>query len=250
MIIVPVVPAPVVAPAPPPFDPASLCGGTFGNYNTKVYSVRPCGQGDYVVYRECCGIDPVAYVNSKGEELGVSKEVQTACEKAGANICVEVMGTEPIACPAAKVKSCANYSAPVCARIVNGTGKNWFDFGNACLACTEGGRMGNETAYKGGTCASNKIISKVEIEKAQKKNIYTDLVGKQVQMYAQHYGLAGRQVVITVTKEDIQSIERSEYDGQPAWFVTITRVMEDIPRTLQLYYSEDGSTLLEQVQTQ
>ncbi|MDO8339683.1 MAG: hypothetical protein Q7T16_03430 [Candidatus Burarchaeum sp.] len=248
--IVPVAPEPVVEPVLPPFDPASLCGGTFGNYVAKVYSVRPCGQGDYIIHRECCGIDPVAYVNAKGQERSVSDEVRAACRLAGDNICVKVMGSEPIACPAAEVKACANYSAPVCARIVNKSGTGWFDFENNCQACLLGKRMGNETAYIDGTCSSNKIKSRMDIETEQWNNIYQDLIGKEILMYAQHYGLAGRLVTITVTKEDIQSIERREYDGQPAWFVTITRVMEDIPRTLQLYYSEDGSRMLEKVQTQ
>ncbi len=250
---VPVTPEPdVVKPIPPtPFNPASACGTEYRNVTEKVYSVRPCGQGDYVILRECCGAEPVAYVKgSTGGNVTASASVVSECLLGGTNSCKAILGTAPIACPAAEITECANYTAPVCTRIVNKSGTGWFDFENNCQACMRGRVMGNDTAYIDGTCDANNKTTRADIETEEWNKIYRDLIGKEIVMFAQHYGLASRIVTLTVTKEDVKSVARSEFNGQPAWFVTISRDMEGIPRTVEVYYSEDGSTWLGQAQTQ
>ncbi|VVC03020.1 Uncharacterised protein [Candidatus Burarchaeum australiense] len=236
-------------PQAPQFSLATLCGATYGNYSNKVIGVRPCGQGDYVIYRECCG-EPVTYITDKGVEVAATAELQQLCMKAGDNICSSPNTTEIIACPSYEIANCPDYAYPVCGRIDNSSGEGWLDFATDCLACKEGKLMGGNVSYRIGDCASNGIQTRAEWENSMRENIYADMVGKEVQMYAQHYGMGGRIVTITVTKADIQQIDEVTYNGVPAWRVTIMREMEGIPRTIEIYYSEDGKQRLDTTATQ
>ena len=136
------------------------------------------------------------------------------------------------------------YTAPVCGRISNTEDEEWFDFENDCLACKEARVVSGEVAYKRGTCASNQIQTKEEREAGQKNNIYDSLLGNELEMYDQHYGMAGRKVTIIVEFEDIKYIDKISYNGMPSWRVTVTREMEGTARTVYIYYDETGTERL------
>ncbi len=240
-------PGPQAPPAKPPFDPSSLCGKQFEDYANKVFSVMPCAGGNYALYRECCG-QPPAFVDAKGNEIAGDAAIAAACmESAGENICSKTLESEPILCPSYEIGSCPDYSSPVCARISDAAGEGWADYRNDCLACKEG--TGGQVSYVRGGCAARGIDTKAVIETAQKENIYALLVGKELVLYAQHYGLAGRQVTIVVTRDDIKHIDKTVYGGQPAWSVTLSRDMDGAPRTLAMVYDLNGTTRLDKQQT-
>jgi len=228
----------------------SLCGKPFKEYENKVFSVRPCTTGSsYVLYRECCG-QPPAFVDSEGNEVSGDAAIAAACMlSAGENICSKALESEPMLCPSYEIGSCPDYSSPVCARISDATGGGWVDYQNDCQACKEGKGTGGQVSYVRGECAARGIDTKAAIEAQQKEKIYDLLVGKEILMYTQHYGLAGRQVTIVVTRDDIKHIDKIIYDGQPAWSVTLSRDMEGAPRTLVMVYDLDGTTRLDKQQT-
>jgi hypothetical protein len=242
-------PTPTVQPPgqleKPAFDPASLCGKVFGNYDNAVFSVRPCGDGNYELYRGCCG-QPAAFVDGNGTEIAADG----SCTTLGENLCAKTTEAEPILCPSYAISSCPDYGSPVCARITDAFGDSWLDYQNDCLACKEGDSAGGRISYVRGECAARGIDTKAVIEEQQKQRIYSSLVGTEIKLYDQHYGLAGRSVMIVVAKGDIRYIDKVTYGGQPAWRVTVTRAMDGIDRTIYIYYDLNGTQKLDVVQVQ
>jgi hypothetical protein len=231
--------APGNAPANVPFEPASLCGGQTGKADNSIFSVRQCGNGLYVIYSTCCGQE-ATYVDSGGKAVEATADVKASCPAPGDNLCAQPNDVEPTLCPTYNIAACPDYSSPVCGRIRDSEGVAWEDFGNDCSACKDGKGTGGEVVYLRGTCASRGIQTRSAVETAQKNSIYTDLLGKEITLFAQHYGLAGREVKITVESADIRYMDKVTYKGQVAWRVTLTREFEGIPRTVYIYYDEDG----------
>lgn len=241
--------APAEEPAVAVFDPVSLCGKPLAGASNDIFSVRECGSGVYVAYRTCCG-QAEAYVDAKGNAMEATADVKAECANAGENLCARLAENEPILCPGYDITACPEYYSPVCARIRDSLGESWTEYGNDCAACMEGKGTGGEVVYLRGTCASRGIETMIEAEQTQKNIIYSDIIGREIVLYAQHYGLAGREVRITIEEADITHIDKVTFDGQAAWRVTITREFEGIPRTVYVYYGREGKTRLGEQQLQ
>ncbi|MFA6035460.1 MAG: hypothetical protein WC759_00695 [Candidatus Micrarchaeia archaeon] len=236
-------PEPQAQPEKPAFDPASLCGKVFGNYENSVFSVRPCGAGNYILYRGCCG-QPAAFVDANGVEIAADGK----CTVLGENLCAKTAEVEPILCPAYAISSCPDYGSPVCARIVDVFGESWLDYQNDCVACKEGNSTGGRISYVRGECAARGIDTKAVIEEKERAQVYQTLIGKEITLYAQHYGLAGREVKMIIERTDIKYMDKVTYNGQASWRVTVTDFAGNEEHSVYLYMDSEGKNIMGQEQ--